>query len=114
MNISALLFLVFFIFSILGNSLFSDIKNGEVINDYMNFSNFHKAFILLLQCSTGEDWLDAMYTTMEEVSQWSWLYFVVFVILIQFIMINLFILVILIQFEENFITVGEDNPLMAF
>lgn len=35
-----LLILVFFMFSILGNFLFWDIAEGEVINDLKNFSDF--------------------------------------------------------------------------
>ena len=48
MNILALMFLIIFIFSVLGTFLFNNITNGEVLNDTnVNFIHFGNAFILL-------------------------------------------------------------------
>jgi len=65
LNVIALLFLVYFIFSILGVFLFGDITRGVVIDDVNNFKDFHHAFLLLFRCSTGEDWYKVMFDTME-------------------------------------------------
>ena len=55
-NIISLIFLLFFIFSALGMSLFSTVKLGENYNEKYNFRSFFGALILLMRCSTGEDW----------------------------------------------------------
>ena len=60
-NVGALSFLVFFIYSILGCFLFRDMTSGDVLNQYTNFSNFHNAIILLFRCATGEDWYRVMF-----------------------------------------------------
>ena len=39
-NVFILLMLVFFIMSVLGNTLFSEVIEGEVIGEYKNFTNF--------------------------------------------------------------------------
>ncbi len=56
MNVGALLFLVFFIYAILGVFIFKDITTGNAINKYNNFQNFGNAMLTLFRCSTGEDW----------------------------------------------------------
>lgn len=61
----------------------------------MNFTDFHHALLLLFVCSTGENWYVVMFDTMKQVSGYSVWYFVIFVVLVQIIMINLFILIIL-------------------
>mmetsp|Transcript_24520 Transcript_24520/g.21693 ORF Transcript_24520/g.21693 Transcript_24520/m.21693 type:complete len:87 (-) Transcript_24520:213-473(-) len=64
-NVLALLFLVFFIYSVLGVFLYSGIVRGDILGDFANFSNFGNAMILLFRCSTGEDWHIIMYDTMR-------------------------------------------------
>lgn len=65
LNVLALLFLVFFIFSVLGVFLFSDVTRGNVISDFVNFSNFGNAMLTLFRCSTGENWWVIMADTMN-------------------------------------------------
>lgn len=65
LNVTALLFLVYFIFSILGVFLFSNINSGWAIDGINNFSDFHHAYLLLFRCSTGEDWYKVMFDTMD-------------------------------------------------
>jgi hypothetical protein len=43
-------------FAILGNFLFYDIKQGNGMDDFVNFETFDKAFLLLFSISTGENW----------------------------------------------------------
>lgn len=40
-NVLLLLMLIFFIMAVLGNVLFLDVFEGNVISDYKNFTNFH-------------------------------------------------------------------------
>jgi len=82
MNVAALLFLVFFIFSILAVFLFGSIENGNMISSEDNFKNFHSAFILLFQCSTGENWYIVMFDTRKQVSPYTVWYFIFFVVLV--------------------------------
>ena len=60
-NVFILLMLIFFIMAVLGNTLFLDVKTGDTINDYKNFTNFHQSFSLLFSISTGEDWNRIMF-----------------------------------------------------
>ena len=49
-NVLLLLMLIFFIMAVLGNVLFLDVFEGNVISDYKNFTNFHQSFSLRLFC----------------------------------------------------------------
>lgn len=60
-NVFALLLLVFFIYSILGVFIFSDVREGQIINDYANFKDFGHAMMILLYIVTGEDWNRIMF-----------------------------------------------------
>jgi len=89
---------------------------------YKNFSNFHLAFQTMFIITTGEGWNYYMYDS------WTWgvyckpgwncgsilspIYFVAFVMIVQFIMINLFALVVIDQFEMYYMS--EDNPIEKF
>lgn len=51
-----LIFLLLFIYSVLGISLFADVKYGDNYNKDNNFRNFPQSIVLLFRCMTGEDW----------------------------------------------------------
>jgi len=55
-NVILLLTLVYFMFAILGVFLFSEVNEGEIINEYKNFSAFWPSLFTLLAVSTGENW----------------------------------------------------------
>ena len=55
-NVMALIFLLLFIYSVLGISLFADVQFGDYYNENNNFRSFPKAIVLLFRCMTGEDW----------------------------------------------------------
>jgi hypothetical protein len=55
-NIMAMIFLLLFIYSVLGISLFADVKYGVYYNHDSNFRNFPQSVVLLFRCMTGEDW----------------------------------------------------------
>ena len=60
MNVGALLILFLFLFSVLGVSLFAEVKLQEVMNRHANFENFGRAILTLLRVSTGEGWVGIM------------------------------------------------------
>jgi hypothetical protein len=122
MNAFALLALVYFIFSILAVFFFKAVTNGTQIDDYMNFTNFTQSMMMMLRLSTGEDWPIVMYDLMNtkddcipEVNcgtAWAPLFFIMFVLIQQYIMVDLFVLIILQQFDLYYLP--DDNVLDRF
>ncbi|KRX08852.1 hypothetical protein PPERSA_08956 [Pseudocohnilembus persalinus] len=120
-NVAALLFLFFFIFSVLGVFLFKDVTEGQVINEYVNFKNFGYAMLTLFRCSTGEDWALIMFDCSRTKNCvkgktcgtiFSIPYYLVFILVTQFIMLNLFIMIIVQFFEEY--NLSEENSMNTF
>ena len=111
MNVVGLVFLVFFIYSILGVFLFKDVTEGRIFNQFTSFSKFGVAMITLFRCATGEDWHLIM-QDMSVQSPFAKVYFLSFITITPFVMLNLFILVLVEQFEDNFS--NPDNPLENF
>ena len=103
----------------LGVFLFSEIKEGEVISEFRNFETFDDAFLLLFAISTGEEWNILLYdcsrlppnckSGVDCGHMFAWLYYTVFIILVTHIMLNLFILVIIEQFDKYYL--DAENPL---
>ena len=55
-NVISLISLMFFIFSIIGVNMFSNIRQQDEINEHANFKTFGSAMVVLLRCATGEKW----------------------------------------------------------
>jgi len=55
-NICCLLFLVFFIWAIIGMQLFAQVRFGEIVGPHVNFRDFGSSMLLLVRCVTGENW----------------------------------------------------------
>ncbi|NEW59714.1 ion transporter [Sulfurovum sp. bin170] len=91
-DIVILMFIIFYIYAILGNFLFAGVESGL-------WENFLIAMLTLFRILTFEDWTDVMYEGME-VHPWSWIYFVSFVIIAAFVFFNLFIAVIIGEMEK--------------
>jgi hypothetical protein len=121
-NVFALLMLVMFIFSILGVFLFSDVTTGMAINEEFNFKNFGNAFVLLFRMSTGEDWPTVMRDLSNTSSTcipkktcgtiFSSIYYLFFQIIVYYVLLNLFILIILQQFDMYYF--NTENVLASF
>ena len=114
-NVFILLMLIFFISAVLGNTLFNKVRDGEVISEWKNFSNFHQSFQLLFSISTGEDWNLIMFDCRNEAkggTPWAPFFFLSFILIVTHIMLNLFVLVIIQQFSKYYIE--DDNPLARF
>ncbi|XP_067088821.1 voltage-dependent P/Q-type calcium channel subunit alpha-1A [Osmerus mordax] len=112
-----LIAMLFFIYAIIGMQLFGNIGIDEeaesAINQHNNFRTFFNALLLLFRSATGEAWHDIMLsclggkvcdplsgnTLAECGSQFAYLYFVSFIFFCSFLMLNLFVAVIMDNFE---------------
>ncbi|XP_022252047.1 sodium channel protein 60E-like [Limulus polyphemus] len=65
-NIGALLLLIMFIYAIIGMSLFSHVKKGGALTEYVNFETFAKSMLLLLRLTTSAGWNDVLHGLMVE------------------------------------------------
>jgi len=61
-NIGSLLLLLIYIYTILGVQLFAKVLVQGAFNEYANFQEFWKAFMLMIRCSTGEAWNELMFS----------------------------------------------------
>merc|ERR1719506_1038881 len=60
-NISAVLFLLYFIYAVMGVQLFAKVKYGDALNEQANFQTFGSAMMMLFRSATGENWNGVMY-----------------------------------------------------
>lgn len=91
-DIVILMFIIFYIYAIVGNFFFEELKSGL-------WNNFLTSMLTLFRVLTFEDWTDVMYEAMELYS-WAWVYFVSFVIIAAFVFFNLFVAVIIGEMEK--------------
>ncbi|XP_042341586.1 calcium channel, voltage-dependent, P/Q type, alpha 1A subunit, b isoform X8 [Plectropomus leopardus] len=115
-----LIAMLFFIYAIIGMQLFGNLKlddsedNEEsAITEHNNFRTFIMALMLLFRSATGEAWHDIMLSCLggkecdeesgntepECGSTFAYTYFVSFIFLCSFLMLNLFVAVIMDNFE---------------
>ncbi len=69
-NIALLLFLIMYLFAIIGVFLFSGIKLQTYIEGHANFQNFWTAFLVVFRLSTFDGWNDLMHDAMRGHSQY--------------------------------------------
>lgn len=93
LHISILMGIIFYIYGVAGYFLFHEI-------DPTHWRTLPISLLSLFRIVTFEDWTDIMYVAMETMP-YSWLYFVSFVVMGAFVMINLFIGVVLNNLEET-------------
>jgi len=91
-HISLLMGIIFYIYGVAGYFLFHEI-------DPTHWRTLPIALLSLFRIVTFEDWTDIMYTAMDAMP-YAWLYFISFVVMGAFVMINLFIGVVLNNLEE--------------
>lgn len=92
-HITLLMSVLFFVYAVLGFHLFSE-------HDPEHWRNLGYAVLTLFRIVTLEDWTDVMYKAME-MSPFYGLYFVSFVVLGTFVVINLFIAVVINNLDES-------------
>jgi len=92
-DIILLLFIVFYIYSVMGSFLFVNV-------DPALWGNFMTSMLTLFKILTLEGWSDIMDAVMV-VHPWAWTYFVSFIIIASFVLFNLFIAVIINKMEKE-------------
>jgi voltage-gated sodium channel len=92
-HVLMLVALLFYIYAVAGFHLFSDA-------DPERWGTLGAALLTLFQVATLEGWAEVMYAAMET-SPWAWLFFISFVIVGTFVMINLFVAVVINSLEES-------------
>ena len=122
-NVLLLMLIIFCIFAILGcyfydGIVYKDYKDGFVyVNEYYNMDNFYYSFLLVFRCATGENWNNIMieyaFADTDKVSEVSaYIYFIVSNFVDSIIMLNLFLMVTLQQYDE--FTNKNYNPIEKF
>ena len=91
-NVMLLMSVIFYIYAIIGFHLFHEI-------DPTHWRNVGISLLTLFRIATLEDWTDVMYKGME-LSPYSWIFFVSFVVLGTFVIINLFIAIVINNLDE--------------
>lgn len=91
-NIILLMSVIFYIFAVAGQQFFHE-------HDPQHWGNIGISLLSLFRIVTLEDWTDLMYTAMEY-NEYSWIYFVSFVVLGTFVVINLFIAIVINNLES--------------
>ncbi|KAF3696304.1 Voltage-dependent N-type calcium channel subunit alpha-1B Brain calcium channel III [Channa argus] len=110
-----LIAMLFFIYAIIGMQVFGNIELNEdtAINHHNNFRTFFQALMLLFRSATGEAWHEIMLSCLSHRvcdqrsgfhgkdcgSDFAYFYFVSFIFLCSFLMLNLFVAVIMDNFE---------------
>ncbi|KAF5405898.1 Voltage-dependent calcium channel type A subunit alpha-1 [Paragonimus heterotremus] len=118
-----LLLMLFFIYAVVGMQVFGTIAINDAesqITSYNNFHSFLSAVLLLFRCATGESWQEVMLACTDgqecvNKSQTgcgnaiSYAYFVSFNFLCSFLMLNLFVAVIM----DNFDYLTRDSSILG-
>ncbi|KAJ7994007.1 hypothetical protein DPEC_G00261480 [Dallia pectoralis] len=110
-----LIAMLFFIYAIIGMQVFGNIELNEdtAITHHNNFRTFLQALMLLFRSATGEAWHEIMLSCLSHRacdersgnlgkdcgSDFAYFYFVSFIFLCSFLMLNLFVAVIMDNFE---------------
>ena len=122
-NVILLMIIIFSIFSILGVYFYDgiDYKNYKdkfyVINEYYNLDNFYNAFLFVFRCATGEKWpymmMELAFVDLDIAYEfYAYVYMIISNFLNGIIMINLFLMVTLQQYDE--FTGKKYNPIEKF
>ncbi|KAK6195079.1 hypothetical protein SNE40_000584 [Patella caerulea] len=125
-----LILMLFFIYAIIGMQVFGNIKLDSTtgINRHNNFRTFFQALTLLFRCATGESWQQIMLSCLhgrpcdpesyppEDKDRenscgldFAYGYFVTFIFLCSFLMLNLFVAVIM----DNFDYLTRDSSILG-
>lgn len=92
LHVIMLMSIVFYIYAVVGYHLFN-------AHDPTHWDNLGLSLLTLFRVVTLEDWTDVMYKAME-LHPLAWIYFVSFVVVGTFVVVNLFIAVVLNNLDE--------------
>ncbi|KAG5879871.1 hypothetical protein JTB14_036702 [Gonioctena quinquepunctata] len=123
--VCGLIAMLFFIYAIIGMQVFGNIAEApnESIDRHNNFRNFIQGLMLLFRCATGENWPSIMLSCIKERScdpnsgktgkqcghNIAYAYFVSFIFFCSFLMLNLFVAVIM----DNFDYLTRDSSILG-
>jgi len=104
-NVGSILLLCLYVYAVMGMNLFSDVTlenypDLEFINERTNFGTFGYSMLTLFRSATGESWNGVMHEIVNSGFPAATPFFVSFVVICTFIMLNLFIAVILENFND--------------
>lgn len=91
--IMLLMSIIFYIYAVAGYHLFS-------IHDPQHWGNLGTSVLTLFRIVTLEDWTDLMYTA-QQLYPWAWIYFISFIFVGTFVIVNLFIAVVVNNLEKT-------------
>ena len=91
-HVLILLSIIFYMYGVAGYHLFHEV-------DPTHWRSLGIALLSLFRIVTLEDWTDIMYAAMASYD-WAWVYFVSFVVMGTFVVVNLFIAVVLNNLDE--------------
>ncbi len=91
-NVLILMSIIFYMYGVAGYHLFHEV-------DPTHWRTLGISLLSLFRIVTLEDWTDIMYAAMEGYP-WAWVYFVSFVVMGTFVVVNLFIAVVLNNLDE--------------
>lgn len=91
-NVLALMSIIFYVYGVAGFHLFREF-------DPTHWRTLGISLLSLFRIATLEDWTDIMYAALEH-HWWAWAYFVSFVVLETFVILNLFVAVVINSLEE--------------
>ncbi|MFP4312851.1 MAG: ion transporter [Alphaproteobacteria bacterium] len=100
-SVIGILFVIVYVFAVLGSQFFGQSDN-EILSYY--FADVSNSMYTMFQLMTLDDWTDVANETMQ-FYPWSWLYFIPFIVITSFAVLNLFIGVIV---DALNIVKGED------
>jgi voltage-gated sodium channel len=109
-NVVLLLGVILYVYAVVGVHLFAGIDPG-------NWGSLPRAGLTLFEILTLEGWVDLMNTSLTA-TRWAWIYYVSFVVLAVFVVINLFIAIVINNLEaakrdERVPTDSQTGPLTA-
>ena len=127
-NVGGLMFLIIYIYAVLGINLFAEVKFKEPMHKRLNFMNISNAYTTLFAAATGEGWNNLM-EALGQRNTGSWncinnptyedfvaagykpvgcgnrftvvVYFFSFVVLVSLVFVNLFVAIILNGYYET-------------
>ena len=59
-NVGSLIMVLIYIFAVLGNRIFADVKLSGSLTQHKNFQTFPRSFLTLITVMTGEGWYELM------------------------------------------------------
>jgi len=104
----------------MGMSLFGKVKHGDFLDDHANFELFPTAVVTLFRITTGESWNGIMHDCMIQPPEctkgedcgsvpWALIFFPLYILVSFYAMLNLFVAVVLKNFEAEEGKSGDGN-----